>query len=259
MTIEEIVRNKATLIAQKKAAIKYADGCIYASLDSNSGEMVSKSSIDVTDINEIEVKAAINTTNILDSHGDVHIKGLWNKSLKENKMIMHIQEHQLKFDKIIADGKDLKTSVKTMSFKELGYKMDGDTQVLFFDSIVKRNRNLYMFKQYADGNVQNHSVSMRYVKMELAVNNEDYKEEFAVWQKYYDTIANKSDAEALGYFWAIKEAKIIEGSAVPIGSNKITPTLEVNEAAKTGTSKTIEPPEGTQKISKSVIINILNS
>ena len=250
MTIADIVKNKETIMAQKKAVMKYADGCLYVSL--NGDEVVPKAAIDVTDLDSIQVKAAINTTNILDSHGDVHIKGLWNKSLKENKMIMHLQEHKMSFDSIIADGEDLKPSTKDMTFKELGYKLDGDTQVLFFESTVKMERNLYMFKQYANGRVKNHSVGMRYVKMFLAVNDDNYKEEKAIWDKYYPTIANKEDVDAQGYFWAVTEAKVIEGSAVPIGSNQITPTIEV--AAKS-TTEIIEPPQGTQK---KIIINLLN-
>lgn len=251
MTIEEIVRNKAILIAQKKATIKYADGCAY--LPAIDGVQVDKAAIDTTNLDKIKVQAAINTTNILDSHGDVHIKGLWKKSLQENKMIMHLQEHQLAFDKIIADGKDLKVSTKEMTFKELGYTYDGTTQVLFFESIVKRDRNPYMFKQYADGHVNNHSVGMRYVKLFLAVNDPRYEEEKKVWDKYYPTIANKSAADEQGYFWAVTEAKVIEGSAVPIGSNRITPTIEITEAGKS-TSTKIEPSEDTHR---NLLLNFL--
>lgn len=50
---------------------------------------------------------------------------------------------------------------------------------------------------------------------------------------------NPEVAEEKGYFWAVTEAKVIEGSAVPIGSNWITPTLSVE-------NKDNEPPKGTQ-------------
>jgi hypothetical protein len=62
-------------------------------------------------------------------------------------------------------------------------------------------------------------------------------------------IANKSAADEKGYFWAVTEAKLIEISAVVIGSNRITPTQSVTEnteAAK-GTSLSIEPSNDTQK------------
>jgi len=251
MTIAELILNKAILIAQKKAVIKYADGCNYSGAVI---ETVNKSETFDQDTTELQVKAAINTTNILDSHGDVHIKGLWKKSLEENKAIMHLQEHELKFDKIISSGKDLKASAKNMTFKELGYNFDGETQVLFFESIVKLERNPYMFKQYAEGNVNNHSVGMRYVKLFLAVNDDKYPEEKKVWDKYYPTIANKEEVDLQGHFWAVTEAKVIEGSAVPIGSNQVTPTIEVSEAAK-GTSTKIEPSKDTQK---NLLLNFLN-
>ena len=222
-----MVANKATLIAQKKAEMKRADSIGFA----GSGLMgVVKQQGENKD--EIRVKAVINTTNIMDSHDDVHLDGLWNKSLKENKMIMHLQEHEMKFDKVISDGADLDVTVQEFTWKELGYPYEGKTQALVFDSTVKIDRNPFMFKQYLNGRVKNHSVGMRYVKLELAVNDEDYKEEFAVWNKYIDIVANREDAEKQGYFWAVQEAKVIEGSAVPIGSNQATPTLEITEPSK---------------------------
>ena len=75
---------------------------------------------------------------------------------------------------------------------------------------------------------------MQYVKLALAINDEDYETELAVWDKYYDKIANKNVADNTGYFWAVTEAKAIEGSAVPIGSNQATPTHDIK----------VEPPEG---------------
>ena len=251
-----LVENKETIKAAKKAAIKYADGCPYLQVYDN-GEVQNKAAIDTTDLDSIQVKAAINTTNILDSHGDVHIKGLWSKSLRENTMIKHIQEHKMEFDKIISDGKNLKVSAKDMTFSELGYKYDGETQVLHFDSTVKLDRNPFMFKQYADGNVTNHSVGMRYVKLFLAVNDENYKTEKAVWDKYYPVIANKSIADEQGYFWAVTEAKVVEGSAVPIGSNRVTPTISVNTKEAGETHFNQEPPKGTQI--QNYLINYLNN
>lgn len=82
---------------------------------------------------------------------------------------------------------------------------------------------------------------MRYVKVELAVNDERYPEEFKVWNKYIDQVVNRKDAEAVGYFYPVLEAKLIEGSAVPMGSNYATPVLSMEE-------KNIEPSNNdTQK------------
>ncbi|WP_159522851.1 hypothetical protein [Sunxiuqinia indica] len=199
---------------------------------------------------EIKVKVVINTTNLLDSHKDVHIPGLWHKSLKENKLIMHLQEHQMKFDKIISDGDDLKAYTKTYTWEKLGYEFEGDTEALVFESTIKRARNPYMFDQYQKGYVRNHSVGMRYIKLILCINDEDYGAEHDAWEKYYSQIVNKEDADNSGFFWAVRDAQVIEGSAVPKGSNWATPTLSVsskNEPPVGTQEQYTEPPAGTHK------------
>ena len=152
------------------------------------------------------------------------------RSLSENKNIIFLQEHQMKFDKIIADGKNLKAKVQTFTFKELGFNLDGQTQALIFDARINKSRNEYMFEQYNQGFVKQHSVGMQYVKLALALNDEQYPAEKAIWDKYISEVANSQTAEDKGYFWAVTEAKVIEGSAVPLGSNSFTPTIEVTGA-----------------------------
>lgn len=159
---------------------------------------------------------------------------------------MHLQEHKMQFDKIISDGQNLNAFTKTYDFRELGYDIDGTTQALVFDSVIEKDRNEYMFDQYKQNRVNNHSVGMQYVKLLLAVNSSDFAEEKEIWDIYYPQIANKERADENGLFWVVKEAKVIEGSAVPIGSNTVTPTLE--PAKSTPQNHDTEPPYGTQKI-----------
>jgi len=250
---KELIANKNSIISQKKAVMKCADGIGTHSLLGTKDTALKANTPITEDVTELKVTAVINTTNLMDSHGDVHFPGIWKKSLKENKSIMHLQEHQMKFDKIISDGADLEATTKTMTWKSLGYDYEGSTQALVFNSTVKANRNPYMFSQYKGAHVNNHSVGMRYVKMELAVNSkEDWaKEEKAVWDKYYDQIANKELAMSEGHFWAVTEAKVIEGSAVPLGSNHITPTLhnnkEIEAVDNDVNTSIIEPSIDTQK------------
>lgn len=225
-----LVKNKDVLMAQKKAEMKHADPIIYAPVIIRNKEGAEKDMpISGMMPNDCLVKIVINTTNIMDNHKDVHLPGLWTKSLKENKMIMHLQEHEMCFENIISDGKDLKAYTQTMSWNDLGFNLPGNTEALIFESLIRADRNPFMADQYIKGYVKNHSVGMNYVKVTMCINDENYGAEYEAWQKYYPEVANKEMADEYGYFWAIKEAKIIEGSAVPRGSNWATPTISVSE------------------------------
>jgi hypothetical protein len=247
-----IKENKQALIAAKKMQTKFTDAIYFSPQVIVRGETIK--AINPDEVDNIKVKVVINTTNLIDSHSDVHIDGIWNKSVKEKKNLYLIQEHQMKFTNIISD--DVKASVEKTTFDALKVGLKGSTEALVFETTIQKNRNAFMFDQYAKGFVKNHSVGMRYVSMELALNSdvEHDKEEKAVWDKYIDRVANREEAEEKGYFWAVTEAKIIEGSAVPIGSNWATPTISTE--AVSDTSKT-EPPRGTQT-NKVKFINLKN-
>lgn len=245
--------NKDLLIAQKKSQIKHADGFAFngfANVLFDKG-IAHKGTMPLDTPSEVlNVLAVINTTNVLDSHDDVHLPGIWNKSLQENKSILHVQEHKASEHKyIISSGVDLKAYVKDYTFKELGYNLEGTTQALMFDSMVRRERNEFMWKQYAKGWVDNHSVGMYYVKLFFAANDTSLGDDYENWEKYFPMIANQEQALTNGYFWAVPEAKLIEGSSVPLGSNTITPAIAVNSTSlKNETqSQIIEPGNHSKK------------
>ena len=110
-----------------------------------------------------------------------------------------------------------------------------------------------MFQQYSEGFVNNHSVGMQYVKIALAINDEDYPEEKETWNKYINKVANQETAIEKGYFWAVTEAKLIEGSAVVLGSNPITPTLNIEPSTNKDTLK--EPLQDDTLKTREVIKN----
>ena len=238
----ELVANKATLIAQKKMTVKHADP-IFAQVEKS----VNKS-VEVGD--GLKVKSVINTTNIMDSHSDVHLPGLWKKSVSENKNLYLLQEHQMTFSHIISD--EVKASIMQTTFKDLGINLEGSTEALVFESILKSDRNPFMFSQYSKGFVKNHSVGMQYMKIDLAVNDSEWEKEFKLFNDTLPKIANKTEAEEQGYFFVVTEAKVMEGSAVPIGSNWATPTISVEAVGDTPT-KTTEPPQGTQDENKGLV------
>lgn len=246
MTKKEVVtylkENKSELISFKKnTLVKFTDEISVKS------EIVGKSNTNKEETNDngsdLKVKIVLNTTNYLDSHGDVHVNGIWKRTLKNANIFYHLQEHKNDFDKVIST--DVKAYVEEMPFKSLGVNSSLKTEALIFESIIKKDRNPEMYKQYKNGWVNNHSVGMSYVDIELALFDEDDEKEMDFWNKYIEVIANKEDAENQGYFWVVKEAKLREGSAVLFGSNPITPTLEVGEdkgQPSQGTDKSVVEP-----------------
>jgi hypothetical protein len=261
--------NKDKLIAQKKAVIKKEDCGVILSptivIDpKQKANKAENGTIDPVNLTSLKVVCIINTTNFLDSHMDVHLPGLWNKSLSDNKNIMHIQEHDMEFDKIIADGPDLKAYAKPFKWSELGYSYPGETEALVFESNILRKRNEFMLNQYANGWVKNHSVGMYYVKMDMAINDEEMPNYYEAWKKYYPQVVNPELADERGYFWYVLEAKCAEGSAVPIGSNTTTPTLSIGkniqvEKPSNDTSNPSEPGSPTQKIDYKYLLNNLKT
>lgn len=225
-----LIANKTALIAQKKYEIKKADAIyFYSDLENNKGRIVKANTPANDNRDEIEVTSIINTTYWMDSHKDVHIDGLWKKSLSETKQLYLLQEHSMTFKGIITD--DVKAYTKKISWQKLGVNSDGYTEALVFESKIRKERNDYMFDEYRKGHVKNHSVGMQYVSLDIAVNDENYPAHYELWKKYIDKIANKEMCEDCGYFWPVTEAKVVEGSAVPIGSNTITPTQSVKNIA----------------------------
>lgn len=215
--------NKETLITQKREQLKTGAGVPFG----EDVECVNKSLFieKSEDEDVINIKAVINTTNVIDSHGDLHVNGIWNKSVKENKRILLLKEHQNEFDNIIAYSSDIKASVLSTTFKELGFNLDGTTEALVYEAKIRKDVNPEMYERYKSGFVTEHSVGMRYVKLDLAINDENEEKEYATWNEYSGQVANKEALEN-GYFWVVKEAKQIEGSAVPMGSNPFTPTIK---------------------------------
>lgn len=245
-----LIEFKPQLTSLKKSITKFTDGVEFGLLHDITDKMEAvKANEPVLDANvtEVKVKVVMNTTNLLDSHGDVHIKDIWKRTLSHSSTKLHLQEHKRQFDAVISN--DAKAYTKTASWKSLGYEFEGNTQALIFESLVKQSRNPMMFEQYKNGWVNNHSVGMQYVDLDICINSEErwaseYKDN---WEKYISDIANKEDAEAIGYFWAVKEAKLIEGSAVLFGSNWATPTLDNNMKTAAAPSEEVETDKTTHK------------
>lgn len=241
------VKHERLIMHAKKSEMKKADGFITTqvlSIDEH-GQVTSKAATErqkiAEDANRLKVDLVINTTNYFDSHWDVHIPGLWNKSIADNKQGFYLLDtHGRHFKAVIGEG--LSASARRMSWKDLGFTHTGITEALMFSGTLNKERNPDMFDQYAKGYVKQHSVGMRYVRMVTCINDDDYPVQKENWDKYIKQVVNAQEAEEEGIFWAILEAKIIEGSAVLFGSNDLTPAYSVEDAS-TGNA----PEKSTQE------------
>lgn len=207
------------LVEMKKATVKHSDPI----------ENSLTTAIKAARLQEGYIYPIINTTNYIDSHSDVHVDGIWNKSVQDQQgKVMYIINHQLEVGKVIAFGQDVEMRLETFNWSDLGKEYQGQTQALVFKTKLFDYSNEDAAKIIKAKMPVENSVRMQYVKIDMAINSDDpdYKNEKATWLKYIDRIANKGRAIEQGYFWAVTEAKIYkEGSMVLAGSNDATPIL----------------------------------
>jgi len=255
--LKELAKNESKIVELKKAAIKETDSVnFFMSIPDSSAEKA------LSFVKEGFVYPVINTTNFLDSHGDVHFPNIWNKSLKDKaNKIFYVLEHKLSIDNVIAYPNDVKAFVKTMAWSDLNLPYDGETQALIFE-IAKDKIKIEKIKDlFGELVAFENSVRMRYISIALAAKSDDegLAKQNQLWKDRINLVANKDTAEARGYFWAIDEASIEkEGSLVLFGSNSATPVLyqKEYEAVDPDTSNN-EPDESTQK-TKSYYSGLLN-
>ena len=133
-----LVKNEALIFHAKKSEIKIADASTSQTFFINEkGALVSKAQVTETNVDptKIKVVVVINSTNWFDSHGDVHIPGLWKKSLADNKKngFYLLKIHQATFEGVI--GENCEGVAKSISWKELEIDLPGTTEALVFTGI----------------------------------------------------------------------------------------------------------------------------
>lgn len=252
--------NKARLLNLKKATVKRTDAVDYRDIDTKT--KVSKG-IEIPGLKQDYVYPVINTTNYMDSHNDVHLNGIWNKSKKEQQgKILYIVNHDLSIGSEIAYPEDVKMMLSHFSFKELGYQSDKSTQALMFK--VKKDKILHeRAKDRIEKHIPSqHSVRMMYVNVDLAMKTDDpdLHAERERYEMHVDKIANPERVEETGFFWAVKEAKIIrEGSMVVDGSNDVTPMILPKTIEPILNTLETEPSQDTRQDKETPDVSILNN
>lgn len=220
-------KNKSELISQKKSMPIYSEAVNFGATKVKTGVSTKANAAVTEDLDSLRVKVVANTANWLDSHMDVLIPGCWDKSIAERKNIIpHLHDHMHRIDAKIGEVADIYAS--QISFSELGIKGVGSTESLIFITDVMKSYNEKVFNQYKAGRINQHSIGLQYIRLDLAINDEDSEKEMEFWDKYFPQIINQEQAEEKGYFWVVQEIKLLENSAVLFGSNSATPTLDNN-------------------------------
>lgn len=239
LMFQALKENKEQIVSFKKAQIQKS--C-------EKGNSLKSKTIDVAKLNSVTKQAldsdnyyyiAVNTTKVLDSHGDLHVDGLWNVTAKQrNRKNYLVDSHVMSVKTTIARAEDVEILVEEIPFSMVGKDYPGNTQALIYriqkDKIIDP-----ISKNWLDGDYAiEASVRMQYVQIDFAMNS-DSKEDVTFKQnfdKYIDTIANKSEIEEefgeISYFWVVKEAKNVgESSLVLNGSNSATGQIKTTEPA----------------------------
>lgn len=196
---------------------------------------------------------AVNSTRILDSHSDLHLDGIWKKSVSEIQGKNYlVADHELKIDDVIVRKEHIEIFTAKIPFSLIGKPYEGDTEALIYKIPKNQVKNEKVKEWLESGDAIEASVRMQYVTVQLALDSNDPadKKEKECYDMYYPVIANKDDYDYIPYFFAIKEAKNVkESSLVIYGSNSATGLANNKTEADNVTSEIKEEPlKDTQSI-----------
>lgn len=129
------------------------------------------------------------------------------------------------------DGMSISESVYEYGYNEkasIAQKLKNAT-VLIFDTNAKRAYSEKQFQLYLENDVHQHSIGLQYIDLILGLNDSDDKEHYKNWNKYIEQAINPEKAEREGFFFIVREYRLIENSDVLYGANELTPTMEVEQ------------------------------
>jgi hypothetical protein len=234
--IKQVTRDKKEALLLKKGAAKFTDAPELSPIlstvkDSEQNKALLERDLPLDTDTAVYRTIIANTYNYMDSHDDVHLNNVFKKSLEETKKLFLLHDHEFKVT--AQTGNVLKAYEQDGRFIYYGLNSPLDTQALLLDVEIERAKNELVFNEYKDHQINQHSVGMNYVKIDLAIDNQDDREAYALYKKLIGSIGNADKVEQQGYFFAVQEAKLKEVSAVLMGSNDLTGVFDNNKSLKT--------------------------
>ena len=223
--LKAILKDKSAAKEMKKISIKLADNAVTI-LKNSKANKENKAQAKAETVEDVLNKTFLaNTYNYIDSHGDIHVKGCFTKSINERAdKVFHLTDHKFQVNSKVGEPTNLEE--KEITWKEAGLDIPGTTTALVMASDIYKAYNASVFTQYKNGKVNQHSIGFYYVKLDLAINNPEEKEEFKVWNEFYSSLGNPELADEKGFFWVCREGKLLEVSSVLAGSNDLTGMLD---------------------------------
>lgn len=259
----ELKTNLSLIEDQKKAKI-------YESY--KKGQSVNMKCLDISKFDIEQQKAlklddnyyyiAFNSTRILDSHDDVHIDGIWKKTIQEKQFKNYVvTDHELEVLNTVVRKEYVEIFTAKVPFSILGKGYTGNTEILIY-KFPKDKVQIPVVKEWLEsGDELQGSVRMKYIKFLFCLDSNAPEDETfkSNYDKYLSYIANKDEFEYIPYFFAILEASNEkESSFVLYGSNQVTGQLQKeNNEPSQDTQQKEEPTVVTQKEEK-LLKDLLN-
>lgn len=264
-----LIEEQELILSQKKSIIKRAEGTLSGIVNNEEFvELTANKAIKPVYHNDQEkgiLKRTIiaNTYWWMDSHSDVHLgrgeereNAIFSKSIKDRaSKVPPIDQHNWSLDGRM--GKTLALYEAPISWRALGVGNTGMTEALFAEAEISKEKNERRYKDYLNDEIDQHSVGMRYLDIQVAVNDEEYPKHYALFQKYIKKIGNRKAAEQQGFFFPVGEAMLMEYSAVIAGSNELTPTMGSGQPS--GDTGKHEPSGDTQPKKSKARLEALNN
>lgn len=202
---------------------------------------------------------AVNSTKILDSHDDLHIDGIWKKSIKEQQGKNYlVLDHDLSIKSVVVRKEHIEIFTAKIPFSLIGKPYDGDTEVLIYKVAKDKVKDEDVKEWLESGDAIEGSVRMQYVTILFAMDSNAPEDETEKknYDDYLSYISNKDEFEYIYYYFIIKEAKNVkESSLVVFGSNSATGQVTNNKQAE----KSLEETEAEKSLQTELVKQFLTS
>jgi len=175
------------------------------------------------DLSSRTVSGMFNSYFFIDSDQDMLLPGAASKSIsergagsKKGNKIKHLKDHE---------WSDVIARIDVLDEREVdfnGQKLTGIYHESFYPESNDSNDQLIKIQE---GLIDDRSIGFRYMDLAFAEKESNIESERQTWDQFYPLALNPEKADNAGFFWAVKEIKLFEGSDVAFGANELTPML----------------------------------